>query len=482
MFIINIFIASIVALGFWKISSKDEYLQIANATLTKTVIFFVLTVALTFFYIKTYQVATFNNSITVRSFKGAFDIERIINDQYKDTLNNYIPHDKISKIQIFNIFSNKRLDLFDPLRGVCPENKAGGIRVVMDLDNTRDSTIIVSNSNFNGPSNLTELRCCYDFSLMMNSIPSLFPFSAYEESLNNDFFTTEKDSMNIESFSKNISREDDVFGVDYDKMYGVRLSTKERKRSIEQSVFSERFNYLNFFSAADLSQCQFMFSIRTEIPIDQLSVYFDIPIEVTSGNIIQDEFDSRSFSVKLNKHEDWKRYQFAFYHIKFPTLSNLQLIRSLILTTLLTILYSLLFSNLYYYGRKEYKRYIKKHSVEYKKKKEILLLWIPAGKIIVWTIIILMVYLLLLSIFNNPIVFDAKYIIPIKLLFFFILILYCILVYIVLYVLYKRGIYMKAILWDLKTHLRQINLNKYIQFLISKYAKHSHHRKDGGAD
>lgn len=448
MYIINIFIASIVALGFWKRTSKEVDLKTAKATFSKTFIFFLLAMALTYFYYKTYQVATFKYLICVDPYKGSFDKKRVYNEWSKDTLDEIIPNDRISKLTIFNSFSNKKTDILDSQRDLYETKKVGGIRVEMKLDNTKDSNILLSTPGFI-PSDFEELRCCYDISLMTNSVPSLFPFSAYEESLNTGFFTTEKDSMNFISYSKNISRENDVFGVDYDKLYCVRLSTKERKKSIEQSASSKRFNSLNFFSAADLSQSQFMFIIISDIPIEKLLVYFDIPIEVTSGNIIQDESDSRFFSVDFKNQNNSAVNPFAFYHIKFPTLSNLQLIRSLILTTLLTILYSLFFNNLYYYGRKLYERRKREQKKSFTYSRKMVLLWVPVGKIIVWTFIVAFAFLLILSILDYNFRINEE---SVPLLIFIIgisLLLYMILLCGTFYFLYRKGIYIK----DLKENL-----------------------------
>ena len=63
-------------------------------------------------------------------------------------------------------------------------------------------------------------------------------------------------------------------------------------------------NTLNFFSAADLSQCNYEIIIRSSIPIDCFNVSFDIPVDVTPNDNRQIRQDSRDFSVDVEEDED----------------------------------------------------------------------------------------------------------------------------------------------------------------------------------
>ena len=79
---------------------------------------------------------------------------------------------------------------------------------------------------------------------------------------------------------------------------------------------------------------------------------FDTPIEVTS---FPGSYESTMTSIFTRDPEllanDANGGTFM-YHVKFPTMANLQLVRSLILTTILTAVVALLFSNLYYCARR----------------------------------------------------------------------------------------------------------------------------------
>ena len=72
MQILNIFVAIIIAFGFWRKNNKEYDMKTAHASFSKTFILFILSVALTFFYYKTYQVATFKNYLYVEGIKGSF--------------------------------------------------------------------------------------------------------------------------------------------------------------------------------------------------------------------------------------------------------------------------------------------------------------------------------------------------------------------------------------------------------------------------
>ena len=62
---------------------------------------------------------------------------------------------------------------------------------------------------------------------------------------------------------------------------------------------------------------------------------------------------------------------YSIFHIKIPSLSNLQLIRSLILTTLITALLSLFFNSLYYSICRWAYHYRKKNRIPYREAKKL---------------------------------------------------------------------------------------------------------------
>lgn len=446
MQIINIFVAIIVALGFWNKSTKERDLLTEKATLTKTGILLVLTATITFFYWKTYQVATFNNNIIVKGVKGSYD--------KKDTLNYIIPKDRISSFVLINRFSNRRFDNADPFYDLYKDRKKSGFKVNLTLDSNSDftqkyPTLVPSTDT----TLIDAYDFCYDIYLFNNKTPSLFPLFIFN---NYTYSYPYREGMSTETSETSAIFDSIKLGDDtkwhlddYEIRYISRLATYKKQKEISQSTFNKHINSLNFFSAADLSQCIYQFNIQSDIPIDSFFVCFDIPVEVTSYYNNENHFDSRCFSIDLQENNDGSVTQFLKYHIKLPTLANLQLIRSLILTTLLTALWSLFLSSFYYYCRKKYIEYLHKKPVKYTKRKKILLVWMPTGRVIVWTIILLSWITLILSMLNRPVVLDAVYfndvIICILITIFIIIgiVIYCCLVYKFFLNRYKESHYLK---------------------------------------
>lgn len=108
----------------------------------------------------------------------------------------------------------------------------------------------------------------------------------------------------------------------------------------------------DFFSAFDLSQSSQSIMINSNMPVGMLQIRFDIPFELIGCDIQPDYLTITDIGFK--DPEKTKRIQERgiSLHVKYPTMENKQLIRSLILTTLLTALLSLFLSNLYYCLRK----------------------------------------------------------------------------------------------------------------------------------
>ena len=107
---------------------------------------------------------------------------------------------------------------------------------------------------------------------MTNSIPNLFPISVYEERKNEDFpFTDNERESFFTSYAKAVFPKNSSLDKDLDKLYFTRLVSKTKDSYCRQSTSSQYFNTLNFFSAADLSQCQYMFIVISDLPMKGIS-------------------------------------------------------------------------------------------------------------------------------------------------------------------------------------------------------------------
>ena len=468
MIIINIFIAIIIAIGFWRNTSKEHKRMIAKASLTKTVILFLLSAAMTFFYYKSYQVATFKNWVVVKGIKGSYSNKNDTIITNGDTIINN-KNDRIRLLTILSKFTHNDLYLSEPTSQVWDSVNYSGIRTYVQLYNNKGNTKWYPNITVDDiPYNYKEINHIYKVFYYTNTIPNFMPFAYYEDYslVRNNVELNKGEYFDLENYGFKISKNIDEIGKDYDKVFAAQISSKKNNSNNDYTffryrTFSNYVNTLNFFSAADLSQCQYQIKISSDINVDVLGMYFDLPIEVPSLDVIKHNVSSKGIFINLKNINNEGKNMFLDLHVKFPTLANLQLIRSLILTTLLTALLALFFKNLYYYSRKIYERHSRKI---YKKRKEenkdpfaysrkMALLWIPVGKIILWTFIFAFAFLLILSILNSPFRINVE---SVPFLIFKIgisLLLYMILLCGTFYFLYSKGIYLR----DLKKRI----INKY---------------------
>ena len=120
--------------------------------------------------------------------------------------------------------------------------------------------------------------------------------------------------------------------------------------TIGTTLRSSSVNRLHALTLADISQCLYTLKVKSDCPLKTLDISFDLPVEFTglpAGSVVN-AFDAQLADTEtLNKNGE-ATYQFL---VKFPSLANVQFIRSLVLTTILTALLSLLLSNLYYIFR-----------------------------------------------------------------------------------------------------------------------------------
>ena len=251
----------------------------------------------------------------------------------------------------------------------------------------------------------------------------------------------------IGNYGFRLSKTLDDIGNNYDKCFVSDISTKKNNIHNEDIYFKVRtksnyVNTLNFFSAADLSQCEYEVKLESDIPIENLSMFFDLPVEISSLNPSEHNVVSKGFFMNIEEDIAGET-RYLIYHVKFPTLANLQLIRSLILTTLLTVLFSLFFKNLYYYCRKIFERRKREKKTLFTYSRKMVLLWVPVGKFIVWSFILVCAFLLLLSILNLHFRIDATFVTSFKLIIAACIVLYVVLVCCVFSFLYRKGIYLR---------------------------------------
>lgn len=430
MYVINIFIAIIISLGFWKQSNKDIEIRTSNASLIKTIILFVLTIFVVYFYYTTYQVATFKNYVYIDPIKGS--INKIIDfDTCEWDGHSHDPNDSIAEITLCNKFdrTDNNTKHYQP-----------GLYAIFSL--TNDSSTIDYYPNFKRDANIYYNSCDYlkshesmwnsyshVFGILYetNTIPSLFPV-IYRDS---NHLEIESEDMHVE-YEVSMLKSPHIWGniidnvgrnLDFKNSFIV--SSKDNIRfwkdyiTTAKCVTDEYTNNLNFFSTADLSQIIYEVVIISDIKYTELNIQFDIPIEVPSLDIKTNNVTSYGFKLESTSRSEtglfidhargMRRVPVHIYqnHVKFPTYANFQIIRSLILTTILTALISMFFLNLFYYMRKVFKNHTKKHSLSYIRRKQIVSIWIPAGKIFVTYIIFIILCILICSMIKYVFIIES---------------------------------------------------------------------------
>lgn len=389
---INTFIAAITALFFWNKSTKDVEEKTQLSSWTRTIVYGVLMFAVLVCYIKTYQVVNIFHHVQIIPIRESVD-----------SLGNNT--DTIVMIKLTNKFSSGITENANLNKAKTEEEKEllkiqanGGFSIAQNLfygnnheirtsDNFKKS---LGNQHYSpyikiGGYSLDRYSHMYQLAFFTNSVPSLIPLSPKIRIEKKDSVPNFTPFISLEiydadsygqgvSYTQSVTRVDGIKNTIFSKL-GMKdiyitkytLSDTVTTEYVNNYTYNSHNNFvnkMNFFTAADISQCTFDISIKTPTYVKNMVESFDLPIEI---NAHDNGMSISSYSFKLNedflqKHIINKgNYRF---HVKFPTLANMQLIRSLILTTLLTALFSLFFLNLFYRVRKHFLSFKEKHIEE----------------------------------------------------------------------------------------------------------------------
>lgn len=381
---INTFIAAIVALFFWGKSSKDIEEKTQLASWLRTLVYGVLTFLVSVFYVKTYQVATVHHNIELKGLRTS----RNANNNVADTVDN---------IYLVNRYSSYITEDYE-IRNTALKNEmisdmaeTGGLYVSMSLQSgseykTKNKSEINNTSswylqkNFLGGQLLESYSHAYQLDYITSSIPSLVPLlptGKYEkDTIESNGVFIRKKWGDCGSFGNEFTSFIVFNGAD-DKKYKIAAKDFLRDKYYITCVLAEtvtqpktpaQFSFehnsihdFNFFTAADISQYTCDINLKSDCYVKNMEINHDLPIEINPHDSCM-RVSSYSIILKRdflnNQIVNKGNYKF---HIKFPTLANLQLIRSLILTTLLTALVSLFFCNLFYLVRKKILSFKEKH-------------------------------------------------------------------------------------------------------------------------
>lgn len=364
------FLALIVSLFFLGRATKEVEEKTQLASYTRTIVLLVLSIVVGIFFYKTYQVATISNYIEVKPIRGSY-----IN---KDSL-----ADTISRIEILNHFSTSNIEHRETnkFKNDGDLNK-GTVFVRLYTHNHPPYTMEYKNNHDKDDQKafkkipFENVGHFYMFKAMTNTIPSVIPLS-YSFFLNESDYVDDNRNMYAVFESYDIGQKPDEMDM---FVSTIGPGSKENVKKIEPlkdfcvsktwfatdsnkiaklkdpllrmdfSSSSNITNTLNFFTAADVSQYIQSVQVQTACHVNQIRLLYDVPIKTVCSD---SSVSVGSFAILLNDEAVDEAIGKALpIHVELPTLANLQLIRSLILTTIFTALVSLFSANLFYIIRK----------------------------------------------------------------------------------------------------------------------------------
>lgn len=366
------FIALIVSLFFLGKATKEVEEKTQLASYTRTIVLLVLTIAVGIFFYKTYQVATISNYIEVKDIRGSYI--------HKDSL-----ADTISRIEIYNHFSTSNIEnretkkLKNRSEG---DIESGAVFVRLYTHNHSPYTIEYSGKHDEDDQKAFKkipyenVGHLYMFRTITNTIPLMIPISysyylsksSYVDNTRKMFAVFElydiskkPDDLEMHVLNRDVGSKESKEKVEPSKdnyvFQGWFASDgnqiKNEKEPLTQMDFLSRSNITNtlgFFTAADVSQYIQTVQVETDCQVNQIRLIYDVPVKIASSDSC---VSVSSFAIIINGEAVNEALgQPLPIHVELPTLANLQLIRSLILTTIFTALVSLFCANLFYLIRR----------------------------------------------------------------------------------------------------------------------------------
>lgn len=393
---LNNFISALITIFFSGVASKETEEKTKRASWMRVFIYGVLTIIVGVFFYKTYQVATIVNMVEVQNLRTKFDEK----GASKDTIERVVFFTRFSED---NTYNNRLIQLERKNYKKYPAYEDyGGIEYSLSAE-------IASSNEISWNRQIPENVKCdikipegtmhtHAINFMTTYVPMLIPitpdvnspWSEYMEAENSKYYIERHMAVSFKNFSSGYIKWNSDEYVDKENksltLYealgeGICLSQMMCDRGIDPrfvvnnrsyytgAIGGARINKMNFLTAADVSQFTYVFGVNSPLPVKSIHVLSDIPIEISAN---ADWIKPGAFGIELvdGVSNELNRCM-TVVHIKLPTLANLQLIRSLILTTLITALVSLFAVNLYYCIRRSAIRYRRKHAMSVSRLRQI---------------------------------------------------------------------------------------------------------------
>lgn len=482
---INTFFAAIVAILVWGKISKKKLEHITNASWFLTAVYGFLTVIVIFFFYKTYQVASVYNMVQVAGLQQACDSNGNVVDTVREIVisqkfgNNPTHRDPFKDIKVKRNRNNSQdLELL--------YEEAGGAKVILDVKAHPDTFIAkrlkeltdydrIRLVNLFEESNIPyqNINHLYQVSYLATSLPSFFPFypvyeegHGFEEAADHIYFnyylSNSRNNPSVTISGTKIEegkvRHPRLFdnGFFFDSMF-MTVSTHEVEGINGEMTFfggAEFINTMNFFTASDISQYNYIISLNSDCPVRTLVLDYDIPIETPE---VSEHMKVYTHAIRFDSVmvKELEKAPSMIFHINIPSLANLQLIRSLILTTLLTALLSLFIKNLYYCISKWAYRKRKESRISYrnakllnKKTREIIkhraIVFNNLLKYLVCSILLIVAFSSIIVLYDTSILVPIYFFDPHIILYATIIIIICIFLFVFFTYRYVRKPYVLA--------------------------------------
>lgn len=381
----NFFISILITIFFLRKSSKDVEDKTLNACWARTLIYLILTIIFGVFYYKTFQVATIVNKVEINTLRG-----------FVDSLKHST--DTIEYLHIYNNFKtlgSYKNPYFEIKKNDNENSTDGGVEFKFAAAETSkylfenecvfcDSIrrIIEKTTGKTIDSNTGPI---YKLSFFSTSVPNLipvYPIMRYDmpDTIcdKNGMFTIINNVGNITMSGDGrilVSKSDPQKGYFIDALLCEQIKIAHYKIAPPAGLAIPHplANTINIFTACDLSQYTYCLEFKSDLPIKNMSVIYNVPIEVVNN------FDgmishANAFTINDSKLLDSVNGNTpTMLLIKLPTMANLQQIRSLILTAIVTTLFSLFCTNLFYRFRKKVVDYLNNHSVSISEDNKVLI-------------------------------------------------------------------------------------------------------------
>lgn len=359
-------ISAILSFGIWNRVTKEQNEKTNKSSWLRVIVYGVLSFLTGVFLYQSYQVSHIRNFIYIEGIRGTIDSESVVGDSVQIQINNVFRHpvsqeEKDSLIKLF--FTKFESDKY-PFSGLM-------LSMLFKNDSTKPVRYF-PNEKVPKDSNLAKNGHLYRIDYFSSSVPSFFPVNyvdstgykfeldkeskiRYDYSRYENLYYTYNDKTVKKTIREKMGR---LGSHDISYVGDFNLDSVQRGTIPYTCLFADtEINTLNFFSAADISKCIYTIYVASDCPLKYFGVNFDIPVDIKIFDYPADSIIYTGFNTtnpeKLNEIRNHSSYTFF---VNFPTLENMQLIRSLILTSLVTIFVTLFCSNVYFCFRRLYKK------------------------------------------------------------------------------------------------------------------------------